>query len=545
MDQHADNAPDRRPSTVPEVMIFGGGRCAREIALNLKDCGFNACLAARTDSPPDFLTDRTIERFVDAELVNCRGFAGDYHLTLTHRQGVVQKTVPAIVVAEDAVHIPNHDAYGLTPEPRIMAISALEKVLQEAELDNPIQGPATVVFLCGWHNQAQPTVAMRMIESCFQLQCKSGISTTFMTGNLKVAADGAEKRVQEAKRSGAIFLKFTDDYPAIGLESSARLAIDYIDELTRTPFRMQADWIVVDEIIKPAHHLTALAKGLGIHRDDAGFAQADNVRRMSNSTNRRGIFVAGGGRGVMSADEQLTDAEQVSLAVMAFLQDADSETLPPAVIQRGRCARCLTCHRLCPHMAVEIGAHISIVPEACQRCGLCVAGCPAHAIGMEGVEIDIDIKRRLEAEPDDARSPTQTPQIMVFGCARSAGQALGLIRTMGKRLPNGVQIVEVPCGGSIASRHVLNAFERGADGVMLCICHNDNCRSQTGNLILRQRVASMHNLLSSAGLESDRLRIAPVAANMGNELAEMIASFVREIGERVGGQPPVVAATVS
>jgi hypothetical protein len=83
-----------------------------------------------------------------------------------------------------------------------------------------------------------------------------------MTGNLKVAANGAEALVQAAKRAGAIFLKFTRDYPTIQTLAEGRFEIDYLDELTRTPFQLRADWMVVDETIGPGRHLDALANRL-------------------------------------------------------------------------------------------------------------------------------------------------------------------------------------------------------------------------------------------------------------------------------------------
>jgi coenzyme F420-reducing hydrogenase delta subunit len=118
---------------------------------------------------------------------------------------------------------------------------------------------------------------------------------------------------------------------------------------------------------------------------------------------------------------------------------------------------------------------------------------------------------------------------MVFGCARSAGQARTLSRLTGHTLPTGVQFVEVPCGGTISSRHLLAAFDAGADGVMLFTCHTDNCQSEIGNQMARKRTDAVRDLLQAAGVESDRLAIASVAANMGNEFTFMINAFVDRI----------------
>lgn len=533
MDQPTETKPGLPPPVSPRVMIFGSGACARKIAHNLMQCGIGCWLAAGDDASLETGSREGLHWLAGAELQRCRGFAGNFELQLKDEQQILTETVPAIVVAQDHSHCPNYTPYGLAPGPRVMDISTLEAKLRRSDDRHLFHTAACVVFLCGWHDDSHPTVASRMLDGCFELQHQHDVNTFFMTGNLKVAANGAETRVQEAKRSGSVFLKFSDDYPTIVSLADNRFGITYMDELTRSPFQLEADWIVVDETIGPTRNLAVLTQRLGIDRDSLGFAQADNVRRLSNTTNRRGIFVAGGGRGILSTAEQMADADQVSLEVRAFLHDQNADILPKVTIQRGRCARCLTCHRLCPHVAIDIGAHISIVFEACQSCGICMASCPARAIEMEGLQIEAEIKRLMQPSRSMVHTPEKNPQIMVFGCTRSAGQAFALIRQMGRVLPVGVQFVEVPCGGSIASRDLLTAFESGADGVMLCPCHNDNCQSQIGSRVAHKRAVSVKVLLASAGLDDQRLRVAPVSANMGAELASMIEAFSAEMGARV------------
>ena len=514
------NSADTR-SAAPgpvKVMIFGSGACAHRIRDNLAEQG----VAAR-------LTD-------GAALDRCRGFSGNFQLRLTRDHQVETTTVPAIVVAEESQVLPNYAAYGLTPGPDVMTISALEADLDRPAADNRLAAGTTIVFLCGWQTDSHPAVARRMLERCFQLQAQAGLRTVFMTGNLKVAPDGSEALVQAAKEAGTLFLKFTRDFPTIQPSPTGPWTFDYRDELTRETFRLTAQRLVVDECPRPNRELTALTRELGIDRDGLGFAQSDNVRRLSNATNRRGIFVAGGSRAVMSAAEQAADADQVSVRAAAFLEGRDADSLPAAVIDQGRCARCLTCHRLCPHLAIEIGDHISVIPEACQHCGICAAACPARAIDMEGVPLAADLRRRLQQPREGENGLIPAPRIVVFGCTRSAGRAHAIASQAGHALPAGVQWIEVPCGGTIAQRHLLDAFEAGADGVMLCTCHTDNCQAEIGNLVARRRAAATLDLLAAAGLESDRLRVTSVAANMSNELTLMITAFAEDI--RRLNQPP-------
>ena len=530
MNAHATIDRRKQPSTTTEVMIFGGGACAQKIAANLADHGIEAWLAASEEAPPAAGHHDGIHWLTGTELSTCRGFAGNFELKLKRGNALFRQLVSAIVVAEDDQRTPNYKPYGLPPHSRVMTITSLEAMMHpQASVKDRFDGGARIAFLCGWQNDSHPAIAKRMLDGCRRLQRRSQVATYFLTGNLKVAATGAETMVQAAKRSGTIFLKFTDQFPTIHTLADSRFEIDCLDELTRMPFRFKADWIVVDESIGPGRHLAPLVQGLGIERDGIGFAQGDNVRRLSNATNRRGIFVAGGSRGILSDDEQLADADQATLRVLAFLQNRESRALPKVEIQRGRCARCLTCHRLCPHHAIEIGSRISVVTAACQSCGICMAGCPARAIRMEGLQIDADLSRRMQRPAAPADPFEKMPRVVVFGCARSAGQAHALTRLSGNALPGGVQIVEAPCGGTISGSHLLAAFEAGADGVMLCTCHTDNCQSEIGNRVARRRAESARDLLTAAGVERDRLTITSVAANMGSEFHFLIKAFVDQI----------------
>ena len=56
-----------------------------------------------------------------------------------------------------------------------------------------------------------------------------------------------------------------------------------------------------------------------------------------------------------------------------------------ARVIREKCARCLTCVRLCPFAAASVGktaGAAAIDPAKCQGCGLCTGECPMGAIEL-------------------------------------------------------------------------------------------------------------------------------------------------------------------
>lgn len=517
-----------RPAAL-EVVIFGSGACAQKIAANLAELTIQVSLVTPRKTLKTSHGRTATHLIAGSRPIDCRGFAKDFDVVVKQNGSFLRQKAHAIVVAEDQEHSPNYAPYGLKPDSHAIDISALEEKLSKKSPETLFDDGVKIAFLCGWHKDSHPAIAQRMLNCCLKLQSLSRINTFFFTGNLKVAADGAEAVCQLAKKSGTVFLKFTHTYPSVQKLADGRFEFTYPDELTRSSFQLNADWIVVDESVGPSRELDALAAALGIERDSFGFAQGDNVHRLSNATNRRGIFVAGGSRGILSPDEQLADADQVTLKLLEYLDDRDIDPLPKVEISSGRCARCLTCHRLCPHQAIDIGHRISVVSQACQSCGICLAGCPARAIDMQGMQIRQQIKTAVQKSLGGSDRQIPSAKVIILGCGRSAGQAYRLARLAGHSLPEGVRFVEVPCGGTISDRHLLAAFEAGADGVMVCTCHTDNCKSTRGNILAGKRADSALHVLELTGMEKERLKVTSVAANMGNEFYLMVADFVHSI----------------
>ncbi len=520
-----------------EVLIFGGGACAKRIGANLARQGtavWMVPLKGRQETGND--QNNGFRILSNVQFIQCQGFAGNFNVALKQNGNTLVKKPGAIVVAQEEMRTPNFDAYGLTPTQRVCSLSHLEKSLGQTSADTILKKGDRVVFLNSWLQESHPAVSTRMLDLCLRLQKSADVLTYFLTGNLKVAANGLEAEFQEAKSAGTIFMKFSHQFPELKQLDDGVVQVDYWDEITRMPFSLRADIVVVDESIVPDESLSPLAAGLGIDRDKAGFLQSDNVHRLGNATNRRGIFVAGGARAIQSDDEQMEDADQVALKVIEFLYDLDQETLPKVEINTGRCARCLTCYRICPYKAITLDSSVRVVPQACQSCGTCAAACPGRAIDVQGDEIETQLQQMAQSAQKTVESQRFLPQLVAFCCARSAAKARKLALFMGHTLPEGMLFIDSICGGSISTYHLLSAFDAGADGVMLLTCHTDNCHSEKGNQHARKRADTVLQTLKMAGVETERLELSTLASNMGSEFARIIQKFenrIKEIGPLV------------
>ena len=120
---------------------------------------------------------------------------------------------------------------------------------------------------------------------------------------------------------------------------------------------------------------------------------------------------------------------------------------------------------------------------------------------------------------------TNQPRILLIGCAHSAGVAIDELSARGQALPENVEWVSVPCGGSIDELQLLHAFEAGYDHVMVLACCDGACRSLNGSEWAAKRVDAVRVLLEEAGVEGWRLQFHNIAPTMAADLVQWIEGF--------------------
>jgi len=114
------------------------------------------------------------------------------------------------------------------------------------------------------------------------------------------------------------------------------------------------------------------------------------------------------------------------------------------------------------------------------------------------------------------------PKIVAFCCDQSGYPAADMAGALKQKLPKNVEIVRVPCAGRIETIYLLKALEKGADGVLVFACYEENCQFLIGNLRARGRLSYAHRMLEKIGLEKERLEICHLATNSGVKLAETL-----------------------
>jgi F420-non-reducing hydrogenase iron-sulfur subunit len=125
------------------------------------------------------------------------------------------------------------------------------------------------------------------------------------------------------------------------------------------------------------------------------------------------------------------------------------------------------------------------------------------------------------------------PRIVAFmcnWCTYAGADSAGVARM---ESPANVLPIRVMCSGRVSPEMVLRAFRAGADGVLVMGCHIGDCHYSSGNHRTMKRVPLLRNLLSYAGINPDRLRLAWVSAAEAPRFVKVTKEFtetVRELG---------------
>lgn len=125
------------------------------------------------------------------------------------------------------------------------------------------------------------------------------------------------------------------------------------------------------------------------------------------------------------------------------------------------------------------------------------------------------------------------PKILAFTCrwCTYAGADLAGLNRM--KYPADIRLLRVPCSGRVNPQYVLEALQRGADGVLVCGCHPGDCHYATGNYYAKRRLMVFKRELEYIGLEPDRFQVRWISgaeAGKFRDTAQAFCERIRELG---------------
>lgn len=200
---------------------------------------------------------------------------------------------------------------------------------------------------------------------------------------------------------------------------------------------------------------------------------------------------------------------------MAKQEASKSIGLPLVKIVDDKCTGCTRCALDCPYDALEMierhdnssHKYLAVADQSmCTSCGICIGSCDDDAITLGELPPELmwnSVAMRLTMAK--AKTPGK-PVRLVFTCDRHA--AIGARPYLMQNDPvmvadTAVEIVTVPCVGTLPPDMMLRALDAGANDVQIIGCPPDDCRNREGNLwaekrITRQRVPRLKRKRANA-----------------------------------------------
>ena len=121
-----------------------------------------------------------------------------------------------------------------------------------------------------------------------------------------------------------------------------------------------------------------------------------------------------------------------------------------------------------------------------------------------------------------------TPKIVAFCCNWCSYAGADLAGNNRLEYPGNVKIIRIPCSCRLNPLFILRAFQRGADGVILCGCHPGDCHYSTGNYFARRRMTLLFSMLDFLGVEKKRTRVEWCSAAEGVRFDGIMNDLVKQ-----------------
>ncbi|HOX04319.1 MAG TPA: hydrogenase iron-sulfur subunit [Candidatus Paceibacterota bacterium] len=122
-----------------------------------------------------------------------------------------------------------------------------------------------------------------------------------------------------------------------------------------------------------------------------------------------------------------------------------------------------------------------------------------------------------------------TPRIVAFfcnWCTYTAADLAGVSRL--KYAPN-MRVIRIMCSGRVDPQFILEAFAKGADGVLIGGCHPNDCHYAEGNYKMLRRFQLLQRMLKDMGIEEDRLRLEWISAAEGEKVKTVMNDMVAKV----------------
>ena len=322
---------------------------------------------------------------------------------------------------------------------------------------------------------------------------------------------------------------------------NGKLKVQASDLLDNRQLHIDADMVVLAAAIEPDKSARPLATMLTASMDTNDFFTEAHPKLRPVESPTAGVFLSGMCQGPKDIPETVAQASAAAAKVIGLLCK-DSLTCNPCVGAAGRddVQWLLQLRKGLPLRRDHLHRQRIQRPEPHDARAARGAGQPGGLSGLRRMH------RRVHVRCDGSQGLLQpsnhcgggcdmqvngswTPTIVAFCCNWCSYAGADLSGTNRLSYPANVKIIRIPCSCRLNPMFILRAFQRGADGVILCGCHPGDCHYTTGNYYARRRMTLLFSMLDFLGIERERTRVEWVSTAEGAKFAKTMNEFAETI----------------
>ena len=121
------------------------------------------------------------------------------------------------------------------------------------------------------------------------------------------------------------------------------------------------------------------------------------------------------------------------------------------------------------------------------------------------------------------------PKIVAFFCNWCTYTAADLAGVSRMKYADNIRIIRVMCSGRVDPQFVMEAFARGADGVLIGGCHPGGCHYIEGNYKALRRFHLQKRMLKELGIDEARFRLEWISASEGEKVKTVVNDMVEKL----------------
>ena len=133
------------------------------------------------------------------------------------------------------------------------------------------------------------------------------------------------------------------------------------------------------------------------------------------------------------------------------------------------------------------------------------------------------------ATPSPAGNGSWSPRIIAFFCNWCTYTAADLAGVSRLKYAANTRTIRLMCSGRVDPQFILEAFARGADGVLIGGCHPNDCHYAEGNYKMLRRFQLLKRMLKDLGIAEERFRLEWISAAEGEKVKSVINDMVKKI----------------